>query len=169
MLAQAPERSTPPPAAPFAAPDLVALWFVLAQRSWTSLAVVPADPHGSSEDLVHALVEAGTRLGAVPVTALTRATMDARSAGPLAELQRHPAREPALAPGTAHEGLLLSPGRGRIVIALPPVIEDPMGLAVTQASSLVAVVIAPGRTRLADARRTIELIGRERIAGCILV
>lgn len=171
MLAQGPERSTLAPAAPLAATDLVALWFVLAQRRWRSLAIVPADPRGSSEELVRALVETGTRLSAVPVTAITMTAVDARVAEPLADLQRCAlALGPDDTPGPTPDegGRLLPPGPGRIVIALPPVIEAPMGLAIT-ASSLVAVAIASGRTCLADARRTIDLIGRERIVGCILV
>jgi hypothetical protein len=56
-----------------------------------------------------------------------------------------------------------------VVIAIPSVIAEPMGLAVTQASSLVVVAIELGRSSLADANRTIDLIGRACIAGCILV
>ena len=92
MLAQAEKRSTRPPPAPLAATDLVALWFVLAQRSWTSLAVVPADPQGSSEELVRSIVDVGKRLSDVPVTAITMNTVDALSARTLADLQRYAQR-----------------------------------------------------------------------------
>ncbi len=194
MLAQAEKRSTRPPPAPLAATDLVALWFVLAQRSWTSLAVVPADPQGSSEELVRSIVDVGKRLSDVPVTAITMNTVDALSARTLADLQRYAQRPGTrtLVPGPtvetaatpvkdgddaspeserepSHQAHLILPGAGRVVIAIPSPIREPMGLAVTQASSLVAVAIELGRTCLDDAKRTVDLIGRERIAGCILV
>lgn len=198
MLAQAQERTTPPRAAPLAATDLVALWFLLSRRSWTSLAVVPADPRGSSEELVRSMVDAAKRLSEVPVTAITMKTLDALSARRLADLQRYAQREgpralaadetmevaatlsedgdddaaesaPEVEPAPSHQAQLILPGPGRVVIALPSVIAEPMGLAVTQASSLVVVAIELGRSSLADANRTIDLIGRERIAGCVLV
>jgi hypothetical protein len=203
MLAQPQEHTTPPRAAPprtapLAATDLVALWFVLARRSWTSLAVVPADPHGSSEELVRSMVDTASRLSEVPVTAITMKTLDAPSARRLADLQRYAQREgpralvtaqavevaatlsedgdgdtresgPEVEPAPSHQAQLILPGPGRVVIAIPSVIVEPMGLAVTQASSLVVVAIELGRSSLADANRTIDLIGRERIAGCVLV
>jgi hypothetical protein len=55
------------------------------------------------------------------------------------------------------------------VIAISSVITEPLGLGATAAADAVIVCIERGRTRLADARRTIELVGRDRIAGCYLV
>lgn len=198
MRADRDERSTPPPPPPLAASDVVALWFALAQRRWTSLTVVPADPGGSSEELVRSVVDTGKRLGERAVTAITMSSLDARAARTLAMLQRYAQREGAPAarslaaveavaatPGVevedptlereegevdpSHQAQLVLPAPGRVVIAIPSVIADPLGLAVTQASSLVAISIGLGRTCLADARRTVDLIGRDRIAGCILV
>jgi hypothetical protein len=199
MRADRHERSAPPLPPPLAASDVVALWFTLAQRSWTSLTVVPADPGGSSEELVRSVVDTGKRLGEGAVTAITMSSLDARAARTLATLQRYAQREGtttlgssqaiatvAAKPGVEIEGIalereaegdvdpsveaqLILPAPGRVVIAIPSVLGEPLGLAVTQASSLVAISIALGRTCLADARRTIELIGRDRIAGCILV
>lgn len=199
MRADRHERSAPLLLAPLAASDLVALWFTLAQRRWTSLTVVPADRAGSSEELVRAVVDTGKRLGEGGVTAITMSSLDARAARTLATLQRYAEREggralgspdavETVAAGAAEEGdgpalesepageldpshraQLILPAPGRVMIAIPSVIDEPMGLAVTQASSLVAIAIGLGRTTQADARRTIDLIGRDRIAGCILV
>jgi hypothetical protein len=55
-----------------------------------------------------------------------------------------------------------------VVIAIPSVLEVPLGLAVAQAADAVVVIADLGRTRLDDVRRTVELVGRERVAGCIL-
>jgi hypothetical protein len=58
---------------------------------------------------------------------------------------------------------------GRIITALPPVVADPLGLKIVAATDIVVICIEMGRTRLAAVRRTIELVGRERIAGCLLI
>jgi len=58
---------------------------------------------------------------------------------------------------------------GKVIVAIQPVVVEPLGLAVTQAADVVVLCVEVGRTRLASARRTIELVGRERIAGCFLV
>ncbi|OFX21453.1 MAG: hypothetical protein A2V77_04830 [Anaeromyxobacter sp. RBG_16_69_14] len=61
------------------------------------------------------------------------------------------------------------PAIGKVIIAIQPVVAEPLGLAVTQAADTSILCVEMGRTHLASARRTIELVGRERIAGCLLV
>jgi hypothetical protein len=61
------------------------------------------------------------------------------------------------------------PATGKVIIAVQPVVVEPLGLAVTQAADTSILCIEMGRTHLASARRTIELVGRERIAGCLLI
>jgi len=139
------------------------------------------------------VAEAGKRMDGGPVIAFPIKTLDAFSAHSFADLQR------ALALGVstldwgplvavsagvvesrdgagpdrqatpAHRSRIGPSSTGRMVISLPSVIEEPLGLAIAQSSSVVVVTIELGRTRIADAQRTIELIGRARIAGCVLV
>jgi hypothetical protein len=56
----------------------------------------------------------------------------------------------------------------RLIISIPAVIREPLGLAATREADAVVVTVQMRRTRLPDARRTIELVGRERVAGCYL-
>ena len=56
-----------------------------------------------------------------------------------------------------------------VVVSLPAVLDDPRALAVARAADLVVVSIERGRTAHEDARRTVELVGRARVAGCVLV
>lgn len=168
------------------------LWFALAQRDWTSVVLVPADPDGSAATLGKSLADIGTRLSEIPVTSIAVTSVGYDSAFALADLQQHIERERRAAadrrvinvtPRAAANGaavddaadgevradaLALVP-TARLVIAIPAVVKEPLGLAATQMADAVVLTVGIGRTRLADARRTIELIGRERIAGCFVV
>jgi hypothetical protein len=73
-----------------------------------------------------------------------------------------------VASAASTRGAGLRPPAGKVIVAIQPVVAEPLGLAVTQAADVIVLCIEVGRTRLASARRTIELVGRERIAGCFL-
>ncbi len=163
------------------------LWFSLARLQWASIVFVPADHGGTAVDAATALAEVGTRLRETPVTAMVANRIDYASARTLAELQPRlndggrpwPAIElevPRLnaesvgAPGSggppaAHPVTPI----GRAVIAIQPVVDEPLGVAVAQAADAVVLCIELGKTRLPAARRTIELIGAERIVGAVIV
>jgi hypothetical protein len=169
-------------------PEYQELWFALAKRNWTSVVLVPVDPGGSAASIGRSLADIGTRLSELPVTAISVSSMGYDSAFALADLQQHIERErraaaerraptinitpsrPADGPedGAPHDALALA-ASSRVVISIPAVISEPLGLAATQAADAIILTIELGRTRLADARRTVELIGRERISGCFLV
>jgi hypothetical protein len=57
----------------------------------------------------------------------------------------------------------------QFVIAVPCLISEPLALSATQAADTVVVVVEMGRSKLADVRRIVDQVGRERVAGCILV
>lgn len=67
-----------------------------------------------------------------------------------------------------HDGPVVSSG-ARLIISIPPVVTQPLGLATAHAADLLVLCVVMGETRLADARRTLELVGRERVAGCFLI
>jgi hypothetical protein len=129
----------------------------------------------------------------VPVTAIALSSIDYRSALALTELQQRmerdeepSARRAALVEVTATaldddapenasiphaiggEALALSPA-ARLVIAIPAVLSEPLGGAIARHADAVVVCVERGRTRAADVRLTAELIGRQRIAGCLLM
>lgn len=169
------------------------LWFALAKRDWTSVVLVPVDPGGSAAKIGKSLAEIGSRLSELPVTAISVGSVGYDSAFALADLQQHVERERRAAAEnkrtidvTARKGapeivdadgadgepgsdvLALAP-TARLVIAIPAVVSEPLGLAATSSADAIVLTIEMGRTRIADARRTIELIGRERIVGCFFV
>ncbi len=141
--------------------DFQELWFALARRRWTSLVLVPADEGGSAVDIATSLAEVGKRLRHNSVAFFVMADpLDYESAaqivGSIAATGQG-GNAPANAPSE------------KVVVAIKPVVVEPLGLAVTQAADAVILCIEVGRTRLAAARRTIELIGRERITGSLLI
>jgi hypothetical protein len=134
--------------------DSQALWFSLTGRNWNSVVLVPADAEGSTAPLATSLASVGKWLGEGLVTAITEEPLDRDCANRIA---------------TILESTKFGGGKTiELVVSIPPVVVDPVGLAVTQAADAVILCIQKGRTRLAAARRSIELIGRDRIAGCFL-
>lgn len=168
------------------------LWFALARQAWTSIVIVPADRDGSSAALAIALADVGKRISEEPVSAINFSALEYDSARALADLQRHierarrtpPQRNPRVVEVSARlvteddEGEEGTPTArrvshavapaGQVIISIPAVVGEPLGLAVTHSADFVVLSVQMGRTRYADARRTIELIGRERIAGCFV-
>jgi hypothetical protein len=174
------------------------LWFALAKREWMSVVLVPAHPGGSAAEIGKLLAEIGTRLSEIPVTAIAVSSMGYDSAFALSDLQQHVDRdwrtrsdrtpvinvtgkvvsedEPADAEraaatprnGGSAEALTIPPA-AKLIIAIPAVVSEPLGLAAAHSADAVILTVEMGRTRIADARRTVELIGRERIAGCFIV
>lgn len=133
------------------------LWFRLARSNWTSLVLVPADEGLSAAGIATALADVGRRLRNTPVTFLVMAgSVDYASAGKFVSAVTRPS-----------DGVDGRPS-SRVVVAVPSVIEQPLALAVTDAADAVAVVARTGATAKDAAERTIELVGRDRILGCVL-
>jgi len=182
----------PHPGAP-ARGEYVELWLRLARRDWGSLVLIPADPEGSTADIGKWLADVGQRLSFLPVTAISVSALEYGSAFALADLQQHMDRDrrrlpersplvdvtaPTVVPGnepeTARpkavrsEALATAPA-ARLIISVPPVLTQPLGLAAADQADAVVISVQMGHTRLADLRRTVDLVGRDRIAGCFLV
>lgn len=165
--------------------EIQELWFVLARKEWTSIVLAPAHPEGSAEEIARSLADVGKHLSDYPVTAITVKLLGPGSARALAALAQHVQRDrerrgfgprvvdveetPAEPDGSdTVDGNLVAPA-GQLIVAIPPVVVEPLGLAVAQAADKVVLTVDVGKTRMADAKRSIDLIGRERIAGCFLV
>lgn len=136
------------------------LWFAVARKRWRSLVLVPADEGESAAGIAASLADVGRRLRGEPVTFFIVADpIDYGSA----------ARIFAALDSTRQEDRLATAPSGQVIVAIQPVIAEPLGLAATEGADLAVVCVEVGHTRLTAARRTIELIGRERTAGCLVV
>ncbi len=163
------------------------LWFKLARRNWRSVVLVPADAGESAANAATSLAEVGKQLHEFPVTLFIMAnpldywpavqivTTAASTEGgsgvppPASTSFDYASAVQVVASAASTELASRRPPAGKVIVAVQPVVAEPLGLAVTQAADVVIVCVELGRTRLASARRTIELVGRERIAGCLLI
>ncbi len=140
--------------------DYQELWFALSQEPWRTVVLVPADPGVSTVHIADALGDVARWLREPPATIVTMsdplAYIEATQLGPRIPLEDQG--------GTGR-----SAASGKVIVAVQPVVVEPLGLAVTRTADAVVLCIEKGRSRLASVRRTIELIGRERISGCIFV
>lgn len=163
------------------------LWLSIARMDWASVVLVPTDNGGSAADLATMLAGVGTQLRDTPVTAIVAHRIDYASVRALANLQPRlqsglpwpgaievaptpvdPA-EPEPAPrGRMHEAFPMPP-LGRAIVAIPPIVDEPLGVAVAQAADAVVLCIRLGKTQITSARRTIDLIGADRVIGAVLV
>lgn len=166
------------------------LWFALARRPWSSLVLLPSDAGFSVAEYATALAEVGTRLRENPVTAVVAEELDYPSARRLSDVQgllEEGANRRLLGAIEAEAEYVTSdraeleeivvPARsprpmspyGQVIIATRSVVEEPLGVAVAQAADAVVLCLVAGRSRMASARRTLELIGAERVLGAWLI
>jgi hypothetical protein len=66
------------------------------------------------------------------------------------------------------EALVVVPP-ARLIISVPPVVTEPLGLAAAEEADAVVLAVRMYHSRMAEVRRTIQLVGRNRITGCFLV
>lgn len=166
------------------------LWFKLSRRPWRSLVLVPTDPGMSVAEFATALAQVGTKLHDNPVTAVVAEEMSYDSARRLSDVHGLIAdgasrwllgaieAEAKITLAPAVEGEESAPPAraprpvshyGQVIIAVRSVLEEPLGVAVAQAADAVVLCVEMGRSRLPSARRTLELVGPERVLGTFLV
>jgi len=141
--------------------DVEGLWFTLARIPWRTLVFVPADESASAIEIAAALADVGRRLRAGPVTfLLLSGTLDFAAAGKIVQAmggKRAPAGPPE------------QRGEGRLLIAIPSVVNEPLGLAVTEVADGIVLCIKRGQSKVREAERTVELVGRDRILGALML
>ena len=141
--------------------EIQELWFALANRRWSMLVVIPVGSSAMAASVAIALADVGRRLREMPVTFLVMAeSIDYPTAGRIVRTLGAAGRKDE----DPEAGLV-----SKLVIAIPSVLAEPLGLVVAKAADAVVLCIEKGHTTMPDAQRTITLIGRERIAGCLYV
>jgi len=136
-----------------------ALWFAVQARPWLSLAILPAGPGESALDVANALYDVGALISGGPIRLMDARTVTlATSASFIVNMSSL-----VSAPGEKRAGTQ------RAVVVLSSVVEQLAGVPIVLAADAVVLTMTLGKTRLDDARRTLELIGTERALGCVLV
>ncbi len=142
-------------------PEYQELWFALTRKTWSSVVLVPADEGQSAAQLATSLADVGRRLRYAPVTAMVADQLDFAAAAQMTPR--------VAAPGHPNRAKALANPAGQMIVAIPPVVVEPLGVAVARAADTAVLVVELGRTRMSAARRTIELIGRDQFVGSFIL
>jgi hypothetical protein len=130
------------------------VWYALLRRSWSSLVLVPARAEGSALAFAGALAQLAATISRVNLKVHDAEALDLNGAANLAHLLERPADQLR---------------RPEALIALEPVVRNPLGIGVALAADAAVVLIDRGLTDLATAARTVEMIGREKVLGAVLI
>jgi hypothetical protein len=134
---------------------ILELWMALSRRPWRSVVLLPADRRDSTEAAAKALAEVGRRLRLTRVEAVVAEELGYEQAATLIR-------------SLAAHGSTGGP-TDQLVIALPSVVVEPLGVAVARQADLVVLCIRMGWSGLSDARQTVKLVGEDRVAGCLVL
>jgi hypothetical protein len=145
------------------------LWLSITRRDWRTLAVIPAHRDGSALSIATALAEAGSLLKGKPVELFSADRADHSKTGEHSTVMsgRNTSQIPLHAVPDA--GLPPATEKFERVVALEPLSTNPLGATIAQEAEAVLMVAESGVTELRAAKRTVEMIGRERFIGCVLV
>ncbi|HEX8433576.1 hypothetical protein [Archangium sp.] len=140
-----------PPVSTVPSSTLLHLWAMLNQRhAWSSLVVVPSHGGGSGLQTAHAILEVGNRQGTTPIHFLDAEGLELGSA-------QH----------VVSEMLAYVEQGDRVVVLIDSVVSNPVGLEVALAAERALLCVTLGDSDYSSARRTLDLIGKERFVGSV--
>ena|SRR5262249_22845826 len=141
-------RRSPP------APQVSALWYVLRERPWRTLALVAPGNGSRAWRLARELREAEG---------------DPRQPLHLVNaLEASVGRVAAVADALSPKKLESTPGRKRFIVAVDSPLENPVTIGLLSTCDAVVLLLQRRGTRIPDARRILELVGPERFIGAVL-
>jgi hypothetical protein len=165
--------------------DFQELWFATRRRKWRSLVVAPASPGSSVLHIAQALAEVGSAIRMSPVQLINAEGMDLDRIARLvqdisgeakAEVKGEPQPPPVWTSGPAGASAAgkdvaarSGPAERATIIAIEAVAQNPLLLPLALAADAVLLCLEIGRTKLDDAHHAVELIGRDRIIGTVLL
>ena len=142
----------PTPAHPYVLSEIQELWYALQAKNWLSLAVVPSRSGSGARELARALAEVGTALRGERVLLFEAERSDSESVVKHMVQIRNYTRDNA-----------------RMVIALDAPVENPTAISLIRAADAALLAVERGASDLRNARKTIELVGPDRLLGSVLV
>jgi hypothetical protein len=140
------------------------LWLSVTRRDWQTLAIVSLQNGGLALSVASGLAEAGTLLRGKPVELFIADGGEYGATGEWTWNGR--ASQPIALPSG---GLPPASERFERVVALEPLASNPRGVTIAQAAEAVLMVAETGVTELRFAKRAVEMIGRDRFIGCVMV
>jgi len=141
-------RQSEPPAH-----DVSALFYTLIGRPWSSLAIISPDDSPRAWRLVQKLQEAARANQYHSLKAVNILEMNLERAESI----------------THAIGKVSSLGeRKRFLIAIDSPLENPVAIRILSACDAVLLLLEKDRSRIPDAHRTVEMVGRGRLIGAVL-
>jgi len=131
--------------------DVRELWYAILPRGWVSLALVSPQPTPRTLGLARSLAAFGAQTLGRPVELVDATELDLARVGMITQ---------RLAP----PGL----GQQQFVVGLDAPIVNPLAMGVMGACDSALLVLQRGHTTIPNARRTVEIIGRERLLGAVI-
>lgn len=119
---------------------------------WSTLAVVATDPRSPALELVNALVDTARAYRLAPVRAMNGTGANSAQVARLLD-----------AIGEARSG------GGRIAIAVDDPVENPGRMPLVFGADAVVLLVRLGTSTVRSVEATAELVGRDRIVGCVVV
>lgn len=142
--------------------DIQELWYTALRWEWSSLVLVPAHPGGSAVWIAKALAEVGASHRGRALKITPQGTTIESTSELIEDLTAQSTIRP-MKTGTERWNL------GQSIIAIDSVVTDPAGIAVALAADAVLLCLELGKSDIASAQRTVQLIGREHFIGCVIV
>lgn len=138
--------------APEESVDWQRLWLTTLRSPWRSLALVPIGPGIHTLRIAASLAEVGKH-------------------HPSGTIVAHDATEVSLATLTSELSALCDRARrtDRSVVALPPLLASPAGIALARAVDALILCISLGESTIAEAEQVLAEIGRDRVLGSVIV
>ena len=137
--------------------SLQQLWFAVQRLEWSSLVIMPAGPETSAFEVATTLHEIGKltmgdRLRlldarGVKLTGTAGVILDMSRAAPVRDTQ--------------------DPRNERVLVLIDWVLAQPSGVPIALAADAAVLCVELGTTTVANARETVQLVGRQRFVGCI--
>ena len=132
--------------------DWQRLWFATRERQWTSLAIIPSDSGIDARRIAESLVETGRIHGERPVSLLSGVGVQLAGVHQIVD----------------SIGEMNARGDW-VVVPVDPISDNPSAVPIVHAASTALLVVRLGESLLGSARATIEIIGRERFLGSVVL
>jgi len=131
--------------------DIQRLWSSVCRKDWGSIVLVPASPGTSAKAIAQGMLQIGELFRPRPKV------FDTEGAG-IPD-----------GPRLAAEMKEYASGGGTAIAAVDPVVSSLAGIPVVLAADAAVLVVRLGEADLGNALSTIEIVGRDRILGCVAV
>jgi len=131
--------------------DVYELWYKLLSRPWHCLVVVSPERTPSTLRMARSLAELGTQHRRSPVEMIDASQLDLEQATAIAH------------------SVESEEGERRFVIALDSPVENPVAISVLTVGDAILMVLEKGVSKIPQARRIVEIAGRERFIGAVVV